>query len=88
MKFVKALENIFNEVILHKRTSSEKRVVKKSLRRAHKNTNWRFTTAKKGFKRVKIGSNRYVFKRMSSEEKISRARIGKLLGKNSKRLKK
>jgi hypothetical protein len=35
-----------------------------------------------------LGANRYIFKRMSSEEKISRARIGKLLGKNSKRLKK
>ena len=85
MKFVKALENIFNEVILHKRTSSEKRVVKKSLRRAHKNTNWRFTTAKKGFKRVKIGSNRYVFKRLSGMEKITKKRIGKALGTNSKR---
>ena len=48
---------------------------------------WRNTVAKKGFKRVKVGKNRYVFKRMSSEEKISRARIGKLLGKNSKRFK-
>ena len=49
---------------------------------------WRNTVAKKGFKRVKVGKNRYVFKRMSSEEKISRARIGKLLGKNSKMFKK
>lgn len=88
MKFVKALENIFNEVVMTKRTVSEKRLVKKANKRAHKNTNWRNTVAKKGFKRVKVGKNRYVFKRMSSEEKISRARIGKLLGKNSKRFKK
>ena len=88
MKFVKALEEIFNEVVMTKRTRSERKLVKKANKRAHKNTNWKNTVAKKGFKRVKLGANRYVFKRMSSEEKISRARIGKLLGKNSKRLKK
>ena len=81
MKFVKALEEIFNEVVMTKRTRSERKLVKKANKRAHKNTNWKNTVAKKGFKRVKLGANRYVFKRMSSEEKI-------LLGKNSKRLKK
>lgn len=88
MKFIQALEEIFNEVVMTKRTASEKKLVKKANKRAHKNTNWRNTVAKKGFKRVKVGKNRYVFKRMSSEEKISRKRIGRLLGKNSARLKK
>lgn len=88
MKFTEALEEIFNEVVLRKRTKSARKLVKKAQKRAHKNTNWANTKDKKGFKRVKIGANRYVFKRMSSEEKLSRARIGKLLGKNSKRLRK
>ena len=69
MKFVKALEEIFNEVVMTKRTRSERKLVKKANKRAHKNTNWRNTVAKKGFKRVKLGANRYIFKRMSSEEK-------------------
>lgn len=81
MKFIKALEEIFNEVVMTRRTSSEKRLFKKAKRRAHKNTNWNYTKPKKGFKRVKVGKNRYIFERMSGAQKIALKRIGKSLGK-------
>lgn len=83
MKISQYLEHIYNEFVLSRRTASEKKLIKKARRRAHKNTNWNYTKPKKGFKRVKVGKNRYIFKRMSSGQKIALKKIGRRLGKAS-----
>jgi len=52
---------------------------KKSLRKAHKGTNFKLVQPRSGFKRVKIG-DRYVLVKMSSDEKNTKKKVGHKLG--------
>lgn len=83
MRISELFENIYNEVVFSRRTSAEKKLVKKARKRAHRNTNWNYTKPRKGFKRVKIGKNRYVFKRLTNKQKVVLQKIGRGLGKAS-----
>ncbi len=71
---------VFEEIYFKKRTSSEKRKVKRDRRRAHKGTNWKQVTPKAGMKRIKIASNRYVKVRLSPIELTSKKNVGRSLG--------
>lgn len=67
----------------HKRTASEKRKIKRALRRAHRGTNFNRVKPKKGYLRVKVGDKRYILKRQTPKQKITKHMIGKKLGKQT-----
>lgn len=71
---------VLQEVYFKKRSSMEKRMVKKQRNRAHKGTNWKQLAPKAGMKRVKIASNRYVRVRLSPLEKTTKKIVGRSLG--------
>lgn len=78
--------NIIDEIVMHKRTRTQRRKTKIRKKIARRGTNFKTLKAKPGFKRVKTGSH-YVLQRMSSPEKVMRKRVGKALGKKSAMLK-
>lgn len=75
---------VFAEIAFRKRSASEKKAIKKAKRRAHKNTNYKALNhgvGRKGYKRVKVGGKRYMFERLSGQERVVKARVGRALGK-------
>jgi hypothetical protein len=69
------------EVVFQKQSSIEKRLRKKALRRAHRGTNWKFLEPREGYLRFKIpGTKRYVLKRMSPTQRVTKKQIGRGLG--------
>lgn len=82
-KFSDILGEVLNEVFMQKRTSTERRAVKKRARIAHKGTNWHNLKPKRGYKRVKMtGTKRYIRVPMSAVEKMMKRQVGRSLGKN------
>jgi len=78
-------EQVFSEIYFHKRSVSEKKKVKRARRRAHRNTNFKSLNQgkpKKGYKRVKVGDKRYMFQKMSGQERIIKQRVGRALGRS------
>jgi hypothetical protein len=72
------------EESFRKWTELEKTLRKRSLRRAHKGTNWNSLKPKSGFKRYKVpGTKRYLLVRQSVTEKSTKRIIGRKLGKSS-----
>lgn len=87
---VEDVEDVFDEsapTFFKKRTATQKRMIKNQRKKAHRGTNWKTVKSKKGYKRVKIGKNKYVRVKMSLNERRNKKRTGKFLGKN-KRLRK
>ena len=76
-------KELYNEIVVKKWTNKQKVKKRKSLLKLHRGTQFKHMGEKprKGHKRVLVGSKRYVWKRMSSAEKISRKRVGKAVGK-------
>jgi hypothetical protein len=77
--FEEIIEQEYSELVLIKRNSSDRKIRRKKIKRAHKGTNWNTSVPKAGFKRVKVGK-RYVRVRMSSNERLMKKRVGKMLG--------
>lgn len=82
--------NLFESIITvlqekfspHKRMKVERIKNKRSRRRAHKGTNWKLTKPRKGFKRVKLpGTKRYIFIRLKQNERSSKKRLMRAVGK-------
>lgn len=80
--FSDILGDVFNEVFMQKRTSTERRAVKKRAKIAHKGTNWHNLKPKRGYKRVKMSAKRYIRVPLSAVEKMKKRQIGRSLGKN------
>ena len=69
------------EYEFHKWNSTDTRLKKKAIRRAHRGTNWKFTKPRKNYKRFRIkGTDRYVMRMMSPTERQTKKRIGRTLG--------
>jgi len=84
MNLFSYIEEFFlNEIHFRKWNPNEKRIKKKSIRKARRGTNFKLLKPKKGHKRIKLtGTNRYIRVPMSSTEKIAKKKIGQRLGKN------
>lgn len=75
------LFEIIQEIVFHKVSETDRRKRMKSLRRAHRGTNWKFLQPREGYLRFKIpGTKRYILKRMSPTQKIVKKQIGRGLG--------
>jgi hypothetical protein len=73
---------IEEKFIPHKRSKVVKRKTKRARRRAHKGTNWKIIKPRRGFKRVKLpNSKRYVLVRLKQNEKASKRRLMRAVGK-------
>jgi len=81
-KFTDYMQDIIDEVYMRKRTSLERRAVKKRAKVAHRGTNWHNLKPKRGYKRVKMTSKRYIRVPLSAIEKMKKRQIGRSLGKN------
>ncbi len=81
-KFSEIFEDVLNEVFMRKRTSVERRAVKKRAKIAHRGTNWHNLKPKRGYKRVKMNSKRYIRIPLSAVEKMKKRQIGRSLGSN------
>lgn len=64
----------------HRWSVDERKAKKKSLKKAHKGTNFKLLRPKEHFKRIKIG-NQYVIMPMSSTERNTRKKVGRAVGK-------
>lgn len=77
------------EITFHKRTPYERRMVKRAARRARRGTNWKVLNkgqGRRGYVRRKDGKV-YSFVRLSEAERYARKRVGRSLGRESRRLK-
>ena len=71
------------EMVLRKRTSAQRKKLKKKLKKRRRGTNFNRIKTRPGYKRIKNGSN-YILVKMTTKEKVARKKIGKQL----KRMKK
>lgn len=77
------------EVTFHKRTPYERRMIKRAARRARRGTNWKVLNkgvGRRGYVRRKDGKV-YSFVRLSEQQRYSKKRVGRALGRESRRLK-
>jgi len=81
-KFTDIIEDVINEIYMKKRTSLERKVVKKRAKIAHRGTNWHNLKPKRGYKRVKMSAKRYIRVPLSAVEKMMKRQVGRSLGKN------
>ena len=83
MNLFESIITVLNEKFTpHKRSKVMRRKTKKARRRAHKGTNWKLIKPRKGYKRVKLtGTKRYVFLRLKPNERVSKKRLMRTVGK-------
>lgn len=77
------------EITFHKRTPYERRMIKRAARRARRGTNWKVLNkgkGRRGYVRRKDGKV-YSFVRLSEAQRYAKKRVGRGLGRESRRLK-
>ena len=83
------LSNYLTEIYFRKRTKPERRKIKRARIKSRRGTDFKSVKPKEGYKRVKDASGRhYTHVRLKSNERISKKKVGKALGKQARRLKK
>jgi len=76
------------KVAFKKWTTSERKKKKRSLKKAHRGTNYNTKKPRKGYLRVKApGGKSYIYKRLTGKEKVTKKRVGKRLGEQQQRFK-
>lgn len=76
------LEEIYyTEITVHRQTASQRRAKARAKQRAHRGTNFNSLKPKKGYKRVRVGKNRYVYKKLSMKQKSAEKRVAKAIRK-------